>query len=321
MLTRPLGVSIAAMLMLGGAVQAQSDLSAELAEAQAALATADYDKAYPIYLSAAEGGNALAQFSVAMFHEAGWGTVQESPAVACDWYRRAAEGSIPAAAHFHARCLDEGIAGPADPKGAAHWYGRAAELGHYLSWCDLAELYMRGRGVPKDPARGLVLCRQAAELGAVPASLRTGRYLLQGDAAIRDPAAARAWFESVAHLPEAQYYLGLMHRDGLAGEASPKQARLWFERAASQGYVAAYLPTAQLYFAVSPDLRTHKPPADILAKAYMWLSASIERVAGPREKAQAQAMRDKVLAIMPPSWTPTLDQRVAQHLSEHPPLR
>ncbi len=300
-------------------VYARDDLAAELKAAQAALAARDYDQAYPQYLHfAKEKNNALAQFTVAMFHQLGWGRPVDR-AEACRWHEKAVKGAIPASTHFLAECFEHGIGRPPDPARAAVWYEKAAGLGHYVSLCALAELYTAGKGVTKDPRKGIALCQQAALKGSMSASLRLGKLLLAGDETIRDYEAAHAWFESAAHVsPEAQYYLGIMHRDGLGHPKAPIEARTWFERAASQGYVPAYFPTAELYFKSSPDFQKQRPSADDLAKAYMWLSATAKRSTDQEEQKNIQVMLEQVLAIMPPTWVATLDERVATHLAEHP---
>jgi len=318
---------IGLMLLIGAAAQlspayARTDLASELKDAQAELAVGDYHKAYPQFLHFAEQGNALAQFTVAMFHRLGWGNLPVDPVAACSWFEKSAAGDIPTATHYLAGCFEQGIGRPANPAQAAVWYQRAADLGHYLSLCSLAELYMKGEGVTRNPQKGLELCEQAAEQGAVPARVQVGRYLLQGDDSIRDLPAAHAWFELAAAVsPEAQYYLGIMHRDGLGHGRTPDEARLWFERAASVGYVPAYFPTARLYYGDSPDYQSQRPSADDLAKTYLWLSATSQRSRDPVELEQSRAMLEQVLAIMPPSWVPTLDERVAAHFAEYPAIR
>ena len=300
-------------------VYAGTDSAAELKDAQAALSAGDYKEAYPQYLRFANEDNALAQFTVGMFHQLGWGNRSVDPVAACQWFEKSAAGDIPTASHYLAECFERGIGRPANPAKAARWYQQAAGLGHYQSLCSLAELYMKGEGVAKDPQKGLELCKQAAEKGAVLARLQVGRYLLQGDRSIRDPQAAHDWFElASAASAEAQYYLGIMHRDGIGHEATPDEARVWFERAASTGYVPAYFHTARLYFEASPDYQSQPPGADDLARAYMWLSATAQRSQDPVELQQTQEMLKQVLAIMPASWVATLDKRVVAHLSEHP---
>ena len=174
------------------------DLSTQLKQAQAALSAGDYDKAYPQYLQFANQDNALAQFTVGLYHQLGWGERPRDPALACQWFEKSAAGDIPTATHYLAQCFEQGIGRPADPAQAAHWYQRAAGLGYYQSLCSLAELYMKGQGVARDPQKGLALCQEAAEKGAVPARVQVGRYLLEGDKSIRDPQAAHDWFQSAA---------------------------------------------------------------------------------------------------------------------------
>ena len=296
------------------------DLAAPLKEAQAALAAGDYERAYALYRGFAEDkNNPLAQFTLALFHQIGWGRPVDREA-ACRWHARAAEGHIPAAAHYLGECFQQGVGRPADAGEAASWYQRAAGLGHHLSLCSLAELYMRGEGVERDPRKGLELCMRAAQSGSPPARVRVGRYLLAGDESIRDPKAAHAWFEGAAATsPEAQYYLGVIHRDGLGHAVEKHQARLWFERAASRGYVPAYFQTARLYFGDAPELGDRKPPAQELAKSYMWLSATAQRSTDAGELEQTKAMLKQVLAIMPETWIADLDERVAAHLAEFSP--
>jgi TPR repeat protein len=297
--------------------QARNDLAQELKSAQAALSAGQYDAAYPLYLSSAQKGNSLAQFTVGMFHDLGWGSLPTDPALACNWFEKSAQGDIPTAAHLLAECFRRGTGRPPDPAMAARWYERAAGLGHYLSLCSLAELYMVGQGVARDPKQGLALCRQAAEKGALGAKVQVGRYLLEGDDSIRDPQAAHDWFESAATAsPQARFYLGRIHREGLGTEPAPDEARTWFEQAASEGYVPAYFQTARLYFEISPDIKTQRLSADDLAKTYMWLSATVLSSQDPQEVEQARAMLDQVLAVMPASWVPTLDVRVAAHLDK-----
>ncbi len=298
---------------------ASNDAASELKQAQKALADGDYNKAYPQYLHfAKEKDNPLAQFTVAMFHQLGWGDVPVDRAAACLWHEKAAAGAIPASTHFFAECFEQGIGRPIDYSQAALWYEKAAQLGHYMSLCSLADLYMSGSGVEKNPKIGLELCLQAIEKGAIPAEVKVGRYLLEGDVSIRDPEAAHAWFKRAADKsPVAQYFLGTMHREGLGHEKSLKEALMWFESAASQGYVPAYFPTAELYFSVSPDYKTQRPSAQALAKAYMWLSATIKRSKDPEEIEKSQRMLEQVHGIMPDTWIPTLDERVSTHLAEH----
>ncbi len=309
---------LATLLVLGRAA-AQADISNQLDGANAALAAGEYDTAFKEYTRFAEDqGNPLAQFMLALFYQFGWGRPVD-PVEACRWHEKAAEGRIPAAEHALGDCLVAGTHRPADPAAAAAWYVRAAEHGHAISLCRLAELYVAGTGVPKDPRKGLAYCRQAAEMGLLPAQIRMGEMLLDGDDDVRDPEAAYGWFEIAANResPEALYYLGRMTRDGLGRPKDLGAARHWFELSASRGHVAAYFPIGVLYFAAPVD-ETGLPGAENLAKAYLWLSATAERSRDPNELAKAQEMLGRIRAVMPATWIPDLDRKVADHLAEHP---
>ena len=181
---------------------------------------------------------------------------------------------------------------------------------------------MTGQGVAKNPKKGLDLCLQAVKMGAIPAELKVALYVFEGDESIRDLGAAHSWFERAAtHSPEAQYYLGIMHRDGLGHEKTPDEALMWFETAASQGYLPAYFPTAELYFKLTPDYKTQRPSPDVLAKTYMWLSATIKRSQDDQQIKQSKSMLEQVLSIMPVTWVSTLDERVGVHLTEYAALQ
>lgn len=300
---------------------ARTDSAVELKDAQALLAKGEYGKAFVEYRRfAEEKNNPLAQFTLGLFFQNGWGRPVDQPA-ACGWFEKAAEGGIPAACHFWADCLVKGIGCPADPAGAAGFYEKAAGLGHHISLCSLAELYMTGTGVPKDPAGGLALCRQAAERRVIPAQTRTGLFLLKGDPSIRNLDEAFKWFSLAAqgNDPEAQYYVAVMVRDGLGRPKAPEDARYWFESASNRGYHPAYFPTGERYFHAPPDPQTGKLTAHDLAKAYLWLSAAARQTQDPQGRTRAEVLLQKVLQLMPASWKPDLDAKIDAHFSAHPP--
>lgn len=315
-LHRPAILVLALLGLVSGSAAGARDLSGELKEAQAALTASDYPKAYQAYLEHGKD-NPLAQFSLGLFHQYGWG-LPADPAEACRWQEKAAQGGIPAAQQMLGDCLRRGIHRPVDLAGAAHWYEQAVSSGIPIAACSLAELYMAGEGVPKDPPKAIRLCRSAAEKGIPAAQLRLARFYLDGDASVRDPAAALHWMQAAAQTnnAEAQYRFGLMLRDGVGQPADARSARFWLESASGQGWLPAYLPTAVLYFSAPVDSETGLLPAADLAKAYLWSSAAARRQAPGAEAEQAGALLGKVLARMPATWRPDLDRQVTEHLAK-----
>jgi TPR repeat protein len=306
---------LAAGLADGQAVAA-ADYNAPLKQAQAALAVGDYARAYPLYLEQARD-NPLAQFTLGLFYQNGWGRPRD-PATACRWQDKAARGGIPMAQELFGDCLRLGVDGPADPAdpaAAAHWYREAVGGGDLGALCTLGEMAMHGEGMPADLAEGIRLCRQAAEKGSVPSQLRLARlYLSPG---VNDPEAALQWyrFAASAGSAAAQFELALCLEQGLGQPADPSAARTWMEAAASQGWLPAYLPTAQLYFHAPPDPATQALGAAELAKAYLWASAAARRLDGDGHR-DAEALLAQVMEVMPATWRKDLDAKVEAHLHQ-----
>jgi len=290
----------------------------KLTLAQQWLAEGKYPQAFEVFQSyAQEKQHPLAQFTLALFYQLGWGR-EKDEIQACQWHGKAAEKGVPAASHFFAECLQNGTHQPVDYSAAMHWYQEAASLGHTISLCALAELKMQGGGLEKNPQQALESCESVAAAGSVPAQLKMGQFYLEGDQSIRDSQKAATWFGYAAEKGalEANYYLGLINRDIYDDTA---RALHWFESAASQGYAPAYYPTARLYFAAPVSEATGMPKAENLAKSYLWLLATQQQSQQEHDLQASAQMLEQVLRIMPASWKADLDQKVAQHLQKYHP--
>ena len=294
------------------------ELAVSLGPAQDALAAGDYDAAYEQYRSVAEDeNNPLAQYSVGLFYQLGWGRPVDD-AEACRWFAQAAEGNIPGALLAHADCLRYGTIGEALPEEAALYYQKAADEGLPTALCSLAELYMAGEGVPHDPAKALELCTSVARQGYPAAINRAGLFYLEGDESIRDNERALQWFVAGANAndPAAMYNLGRMMRLHLVADTNMDDARQWFEKAAAQGYEPAYFRTAELYYLAEGQGENGTITEDDLAKLYMWLQVTLQASEDRAERDEAAKMLEQVLVVMPEAWRPTLDQRVTEHLQK-----
>jgi len=306
------------LMLLTLASTASADINRELRRAQKLLAAGDYELALAEYQRMAkEKNNPLAKLSIALFYDNGWGR-QVDPVKACQWYEQAAQDELPVAADALGRCLSEGIHRDVDYAQAATWYQKAADLGLHYSLCHLGELYISGKGVDKDPAKGLDLCQQSASQGSVPAMLRLGNFYLN-EKEVLDDEAALHWLTTAAsyHSAEAEYKLGVLLRDGRGIDKDPLLARSWFEQAASKGHVPAYFETAVLYFNAPADPETGLWHENDLAKAYMWLSATLQRTEDAEQRKLAGEMMEKVRGVMPETWTADLDTKVDAHLQQY----
>ena len=294
-----------------------TDVNRELRYAQELLANGEYDQAFDEFMRAAEEkDNPLAKNTIAMFYDLGWGRPTD-PVKACQWYEQAAQDDIPVAADALGRCLEQGIHRKPDPAQAAVWYQKAADLGLHYALCHLGDLYISGLGVDGDPARGLALCQKSAEQGSVPAMLRLADYYQTEDGISNDESALH-WLSAAAgyQSAEAEFQLGVMLRDGRGIDRDPIVARSWFEQAASRGYVPAYFETANLYFHAPANPETGLWHENDLAKAYMWLSATLQKAEDVEQREHASEMMEKVREVMPETWTADLDAKVEAHLEQ-----
>lgn len=288
----------------------------ELEKADKALASSNYSLAFSEYKRHAEK-NALAQFSLGLIEQNGWGRPPNVVA-ACTWFKRAAHGAIPAAQQFFGDCLAKGIGRPVDGPAAVRWYQAAAAQGLAGAACAAGELYIRGTMVIQDVPQGMALCTAAAQAASTPAMMKLAAFYTEGGAVAQDLAAARFWYTEAAerHVHEAQFRLGLMLSEGLGGEADVVKARFWLEHAAAQGYAQAYLPTAILYANAPLDPNTGALSPEDLAKIYLWNSAAKATTQDPTQVAEITRIEALTLKVIPPQWKPDLDQRVAAHLAK-----
>jgi TPR repeat protein len=295
------------------------DLRTELAHAERALAARDYTGAWQAYTRHA-GTNGLAQFTLGLFEQNGWGRPVNA-AAACAWFEKAAHRDIPAAQQFLGDCLAQGSGRAVDGPAALRWYGKAADAGLAYAHCAAGELLITGAIVAPDAARGLALCTAAAQAESVPAMLKLADYYRAGKAVPLDPRLARFWYEQAAqrHHHEAQFRLGVMLSEGEGGNANPAQARFWLEHAAMEGYAPAYLATAILYANAPLDAQTGALAPHDLAKVYMWNGAARASTTNPDQLAEIARIDALTLAVMPAQWQADLDRRVARHLAKFAP--
>lgn len=147
----------------------------------------------------------------------------------------------------------------------------------------------------------------AQELAEAKAALDSGRY-----------GVAYQVYRRLADLDgnaEAQYYLGIMARDGLGAPQAPLDALNWLEHAAVQGHTAAYYATGQLYFLAPPNPATGRQFPQDIAKAYLWLSAAEKSTNLGEEREVSGKLRQLTIDQLPAGWLPELDALVEQHLA------
>lgn len=298
-----------------GAVQPtaarQQAQTAHLRAADEAMARKDYAKAYRLFMQQRQ--QALAQFNLGLLHRNGWGRSAHA-GNACRWFERAAQGGIPAAAHYWADCLAQGIGQPANVPAALDWYAKAASSGHLISACTAADYYIQGRGVVKDVEHGIALCTRVAHAYSAPAMVQLADYYREGVHLPHNLAAARYWYQEAAQLQSlsAQYWLGTLLAQGQGGAQDMPAALYWLETAASAGYAAAYLPTAVLYANQPLEAPGQALSPEHLAKIYLWSRAARMSAAG--DSAEVERIEALLEQVVPAAWRAPLDAQVQAHL-------
>lgn len=185
-------------LLLLALILATPAASAGVREGLDAADRGDYVTAFAEYLSAAEGGDAIAQALVGAGYAEGRGVVQN--------FER-----------------------------AAYWYELAAKQGHRVAQYNLALLYQSGKGVKADPAKAIQWTVAAAMRGLPEAQTSLGTMLYYGTGVPRNYEAALGWFSRAAHQGHApaQFNLGLMYAQGRGVTQSNALAYFWWLLAAA----------------------------------------------------------------------------------------
>lgn len=214
----------------------------------------DYDKAFPLFLSASKHGHAEAMYRTALCYEFGWGTAKSYPK-AVQFYRNAASKNHPgAASRLGLACIkgDMGLNKSYYREGIK-WLKRAqesADLQYNAAPYELGLLHLTGYGddIFKDEGYAAQLLTQAAELGHV----------------------------------QANYLMGQAYENGLYG--CPRDAALsvhFYTGAASRGHAEAMMALCAWYMiGAEPVLEKDEGEAYAWAKQAADLGMSADRRSG-----------------------------------------
>jgi hypothetical protein len=116
-------------------------------------------------------------------------------------------------------------------------YKVLAEAGNQQGMLNVANMYAKGLGVEQNPSLAFAWYQRSAEAGDAISMLELAQAYRHGQGVEADETRALYWFRQAANAgePDAQWQLA-RH---LMAEGDADEARLWAERAAHQGQVAA----------------------------------------------------------------------------------
>ncbi|BGO89991.1 hypothetical protein NBRC10512_001976 [Rhodotorula toruloides] len=212
----------------------------------------DYDKAFPLFLTAGKHGHAAGSFRAAQCLEFGWGT-RKDLSKAVSFYRRAAVLSHVGAMHRLGLAELNGELGLSKrPKDGVQWLTRAAELADQVdppqpqSLHELAILHEKGieNVVFQDEEYAAELLARAAELQYAPSAYRLGECYEYGKMGCPQDAALSIHYYNIAaqqNHPAACFALTAWYLVGSPGvlPQSDTEAYLWAKKAAEAGLAKA----------------------------------------------------------------------------------
>jgi uncharacterized protein len=136
-----------------------------------------------------------------------------------------------------------------DPAKAADWYRLATAKGDINAYFRLSIALIKGEGVGKDEMRGRNLLTKAADAGHALAAYNLALLLLSSDNKADAPLAATTMRKAAdADMPEAQYALGIMLREGRGIDVDKAAAATLFARAAKNSDIPAQVEHAIMLF-------------------------------------------------------------------------
>ncbi len=139
-----------------------------------------------------------------------------------------------------------------DAPGAAEEWKQAAENGNVIAAFLVGHMYKSGNGLTKSSALAFPYFLQAAQRGHSDAQVETALYYYNGDGDAdidQNYLEAANWFDKAAlqFSGVAQYYLGVMHREGQGVARDRTEGLRWLSLSANKFYVPTYLLLAEIY--------------------------------------------------------------------------
>ena len=177
---------------------------------------------------------------------------------AAHWSSRAAHAGDAGAQARLGYQYASGLGLARDLSQAEFWFDAAAKQEHPAGQLGLGMLYAGSYGERREHERSLQWLEPCAAAGNSTAQLCLAMLLLFGDVP-RDEARAAALLEEApkSGQPAAMFHLGELYRRGVGVAQSASDAETWLRRAATRGYLKAWLALVQLFRSgPDPDLNT-----------------------------------------------------------------
>jgi len=209
----------------------------------------DPEKAFGLYLLAAQQGNAEAQCAIGIHYALGKG-VQQNDVQAVHWYREAARNGDAEAMAYLGYSYRIGRAPlKQSMQEANRWYRRAALRGVSFAQCEMGLSYLHGRELPQNYTRANSWFARAARGDHVEATFELAQSYFSGRGIARSYSNAANLYGSAAHSghASAQCNFAYMLQTGLGVETNLFEGSRWYRAASEQGLAVAQDNLAAMY--------------------------------------------------------------------------
>lgn len=226
-------------------MQEKGDLDATAELGNKAFEKGEYDKAYALYLKAAEKNNARGQNGLGCYY-AHIGKYKES----YEWFEKASKQDYVPAIINLAMDYSHGEWVKQDLNKAFNLYKKAAENGQYLAQEAVGTYYLDGLGTQKNETKAFLWFLKSAEQGYARAFWRVGKCYFDGIGTAKDETKAIEWYQKSATAGDmyGQQELGQSYAYGYGGQKiDKKEAFELYQKSAKQGLATSQFLLAQCY--------------------------------------------------------------------------
>ena len=197
----------------------------------------DYNKAFKLFMKAAQLGNADAQCCVGCCFKSGYGT-QVDYSEARVWYDKSSKNGCPRAFRHIAMLYEKGMGIDQDIHEAIRWYQEACDKGDYGSMKALGNIYYYGReGISIDYSIAFNCYQKASEAGESDAMWRLGYCYLDGKGIEIDYPNAVKWFKKASDQNNSNglLFMGYCYENGFGVEKNLNAAFDFYQKAMEAG--------------------------------------------------------------------------------------
>lgn len=199
-------------------------------------------KAYEQIRKAADEGNAIALYMMAVYFSQGYGVQPINKQKAIAYFKKSYVAGYPVAGYDVAASLPDGS--PEQDEIRIHAKDNILELANEGDACaqnNLGAMYYYGHGVEQSYEKALEWLQKAAEQGFARAQYSLGCMYDKGTGVEQSDEKTAEWVLKAAEqgLARAQYSLGCMYAKGAGVEQSDEKAVKWYQKAAKQGIARA----------------------------------------------------------------------------------